>query len=103
MNMLHLLLIIAFALFSLGFAIAATRRHAIIILLGIEIMLHAANLVWMAMWRFGPFAANIDFVFFALFSIAVAAAETAVGLALIIAAYRHFGHVDIQNMGEMKG
>src|SRR6476659_879470 len=88
LSLAHFLTISA-ALFSLGLLAALSRRHAIFILIGIEMMLAAANLNFVAFWRFGPAAPQPVGVMVAIFSIAIAAAEAAVGLALVIAVYRH--------------
>jgi NADH-quinone oxidoreductase subunit K len=90
-------------LFSIGLAGALTRRNAILVLIGIELMLNAANLNFIAFWRFGPNPEAATGVMFAIFSIAIAAAEAAVGLALIIAIYRHFKTTDLDKIDSMKG
>jgi NADH-quinone oxidoreductase subunit K len=82
-------LIVSAALFSIGSLAALSRRHAIFILIGIELMLAAAALNFVAFWRFSPAAAQPTGVMVAIFAIAIAAAEAAVGLALVIAVYRH--------------
>lgn len=96
-------LTVASALFAIGLAGALLRRSAILVLIGIELMLNAANLNFLAFWRYGPHAEALTGVLFALFSIAVAAAEAAVGLALIIAVYRHAGSADVRAIDSMKG
>src|SRR5205807_784036 len=87
---LQFFLIISATLFSIGLIAALSRRHAIFILIGIEMMLAAANLNFIAFWRFAPNPQQPTGVMIAIFSIAIAAAESAVGLALVIAIYRHF-------------
>lgn len=80
-------LILAAALFSVGLYGVLARRNAIAILLSIELMLNAVNINLIAFWRYlGP--ANIAGQAFALIVFAVAAAEVAVGLALVISVYR---------------
>jgi NADH:ubiquinone oxidoreductase subunit K len=96
-------LLISALLFAIGLAGAVTRRNAIIVLVGIELMLNAANLNFIAFWRFGPHPEELTGVVFVLFSIAVAAAEAAVGLALIISIYRHYKTSNIDQMESMKG
>ena len=81
------LLLSAF-LFCIGLGGALSRRSAILVLIGIEIMLNAANLNFIAFWRFGPTPSALTGVMFTIFSIAVAAAEAAVGLSIILAVYR---------------
>ena len=90
-------------LFSIGLAGALTRRNAIIVLLGIELMLNAANINFIAFWHYGAATPRITGVMFAVFSIAVAAAEAAVGLAIILAAYRHSRTTDLDAMNSLKG
>ncbi|MFM1770477.1 MAG: hypothetical protein RJA22_3006 [Verrucomicrobiota bacterium] len=103
MSPLHQYLLVSALLFAIGLAGALTRRHAILVLIGIELMLNAANLNFIAFWRYGPNPEALHGVMFALFSIAVAAAEAAVGLALIIAVYRHFRSADIDKPDSLKG
>lgn len=103
MTELQALLVIAALLFCIGLAGALIRRHAIMVLVGIELMLNAANLNFIAFWRHSPNAAALDGVMFVIFSIAVAAAEAAVGLALIIAIYRHFKSTNVEDVKELKG
>lgn len=95
-------LILSAVLFSIGLLGVLTRRHAVIMLIGIEIMLNAANLNLIAFWRFGPRLENFEGVLFTLFSIAVAAAEASVGLALVIAVYRHFKTPDVEKMNTLR-
>lgn len=90
-------------LFCIGLAGALTRRNAIIVLIGIELMLNAANLNFIAFWRFGPNPEALEGVMFVLFSIGLAAAEAAVGLALIISIYRHFKSTGVDEIDELKG
>jgi NADH-quinone oxidoreductase subunit K len=95
-------LVFSALLFCVGFAGAVTRRSAIMALIGIELMLNAANLNFIAFWRYGnPEAATG--VMFAIFSIAIAAAEAAVGLALVLAIYRHRKTMQIDKFDSMKG
>ena len=96
------LLLSAF-LFSIGLAGALTRRNAILVLIGIELMLNAANLNFIAFWRYSPNPQEITGMMFVIFSIAVAAAEAAVGLGLIIAIYRHYKTSNVDQINSMKG
>ena len=100
---LHLFLIVSAALFCIGLLAALSRRHAIFILIGIEIMLAAANLNFIAFWRFGPQPQQPTGVMVAIFSIAIAAAEVAVGLALVIAVYRHYRTTNVDQLNRLKG
>jgi NADH-quinone oxidoreductase subunit K len=96
-------LILSAVLFSIGFAGAVTRRSAIVMLIGIELMLNAANLNFIAFWRFGAHPEALTGVMFVLFSIAIAAAEAAVGLALIIAIHRQRHTAQVDRMDSLKG
>ena len=96
-------LIVAVLLFATGLAGALARRNAILTLVGIEIMLNAANLSFVVFWRFGPHPDPNTGLMFALFSIAVAAAEAAVGLALIIQLFRHRRTTNLDAAETMKG
>jgi NADH:ubiquinone oxidoreductase subunit K len=91
-------LLVSSMLFAVGLAGALTRRNTILVLVGIELMLNAANLNFVAFWRFGPHAKLATGMIFGLFSIAVAAAEAAVGLALILAVYRHTKTTDLSQL-----
>lgn len=108
MNPLSACLIVAAFLFCVGLAGALSRGSAILMLAGIELMLGAANLNFIAFWRYGSTAAASPFhsltgIMFVLFSIGVAAAEAAVGLALILAIYRHTKTSDVTEISELKG
>ena len=103
MNVLYAYLLLSAALFSIGLAGALTRRNAILVLIGIELMLNAANLNFLAFWRYGANPEALHGVMFALFSIGIAAAEAAVGLALIIAIYRHYRTTSLNEIDSMKG
>jgi len=103
MNPLHHYLLLSALLFSIGLAGALTRRNAILVLVGVELMLNAANLNFIAFWRFGPNPEALRGVMFVVFSIAIAAAEAAVGLALIIAIYRHYKSANLDQVDSMKG
>jgi len=96
-------LLVAALLFAIGLAGALTRRNAILVLIGIELMLNAANLNFIAFWRYGPHPAALTGIMFAIFSISVAAAEAAVGLGIILAAYRHSRTTDLEQMNSLKG
>jgi NADH-quinone oxidoreductase subunit K len=96
-------LLLSALLFAVGLAGALTRRNGIIVLVGIELMLNAANLNFIAFWRFGPHPEALTGILFVLFSIGVAAAEAAVGLALIISIYRHYKTSDVDQVTSMKG
>ncbi len=96
-------LVVSAVIFAIGLAGALVRRNAILVLIGVELMLNAANLNFITFWRYGPNPEALTGVMFALFSIGVAAAEAAVGLALIIAVYRHFNTTDLDRIDSMRG
>ena len=103
MTPLHHYLILSALLFAIGLAGALTRRNAIIVLIGIELMLNAANLNFIAFWRFSEHPEALTGVMFVIFSIGIAAAEAAVGLALFISIYRHYKTTNIDQIDSMKG
>jgi NADH-quinone oxidoreductase subunit K len=100
---LHYCLLFSSALFCVGLIGALCRSNTILVLLGVELMLNAANVNFIAFWRFGPAPAADIGVLFVLFSIAVAAAEAAVGLALVIAVYRHQKNIRLEEATRLKG
>jgi NADH-quinone oxidoreductase subunit K len=94
-------LIFAAALFSIGLFGALSRRNAIAILLGIELMLNSVNINLAAFWRSGDFTQMAGQVF-AIIVFAVAAAEVSVGLALVISVYRRRNTVVADDISMMK-
>ena len=103
MSSLTSYLLVSALIFSIGLAGALTRRSAILVLIGIELMLNAANLNFIAFWRYGPNPEALTGVIFAIFSIGIAAAEAAVGLGIILAVYRHSKTTELDLMNSMKG
>ena len=103
MSPLPCYLVLAAFLFVIGFAGVLIRRNTILILIGIELMLNAANLNFIAFWRFGEHPEALTGILVALFSIGVAAAEVAVGLALVIAIYRHYRTANVDEVNRLKG
>jgi len=103
MTPLHGYLLLSALLFAIGLAGALTRRNAIIVLIGIELMLNAANLNFIAFWRYNPNPEASTGLVFVLFSLGVAAAEAAVGLALVIAVYRHYRTTSVDQVDTLKG
>ncbi len=96
-------LLLSALLFAVGLAGALVRRNAIFVLIGIELMLNAANLNFIAFWRYGPNPEALTGMMFVIFSIGVAAAEAAVGLALIIFLFRKNRTTDIDRVNSMRG
>jgi NADH-quinone oxidoreductase subunit K len=94
-------LVVAAGLFSIGMFGVLARRNAIAILMSIELMLNAVNINLVAFWRYGD-PGQLGGQAFALFVFVVAAAETAVGLALIISIYRRRRSVVADEVDLMK-
>jgi NADH-quinone oxidoreductase subunit K len=92
-------LFVSAVLFTLGVAGVLLRRNAIVIFMCVELMLNAVNLTFIALAQTLGVTGQI-FVFFVM---AVAAAEAAVGLAIILAIYRHRRTVSIENINLLKG
>ena len=103
MTPLSAYLILSALLFAIGLTGALIRRNAIIVLVGVELMLNSANLNFIAFWRYQPHPELPTGIIFVLFSIGVAAAEAAVGLALIIAIYRHYRTTNVDQIDALRG
>ena len=87
-------------LFAIGAVGVITRRNALIVFMCVELMLNAVNLSFVALARMHGSASGQVFVVFVM---TVAAAEAAVGLAIVIAVFRHFRSVDLANVNLLKG
>ena len=92
-------LVVSVLLFTLGAAGVLIRRNAIVVFMCVELMLNAVNLTFVALSQAYGIAGQI-FVFFVM---TVAAAEAAVGLAIILAIFRHHKSVDLQNINLLRG
>ena len=93
-------LVLSFILFALGVAGVLTRRNALILLMSVELMLNAANLALLAFARYlGDETGHT----LALFVMTVAAAEAAIGLALVLALFRQRGTVKVDELNSLKG
>jgi NADH-quinone oxidoreductase subunit K len=90
-------------LFALGLLAVQTHRNAILILVGIELMLNAANINFIAFWRYGPPDPQLAGPMFVMFAIAIAAAEAAVGLAIILMVFRHTRSTDLNRLDSLHG
>ncbi len=97
-------LVVAALLFGLGMFAVITRKHAVAVLLGIELMLNAANINLVAFGRFRSAVGlpALDGQVFALIVIALAACEAAVGLAIILNLYRNLATVNPDEVDKMK-
>jgi NADH-quinone oxidoreductase subunit K len=93
-------LILSAVLFILGVLGVLVRRNALVMFMSIELMLNAANLAFIAFARANQNLSGQVFVFFV---IAVAAAEVAVGLALIVAIFRTKHSIDVDQISSLKG
>jgi len=92
-------LFLSAALFTLGVVGVMIRRNLIVILICLELMLNAANLAFVA---FSKYLGSMEGQIFALFTMVVAAAEVAVGLAITVALFRQKGSLDINDINLMK-
>ncbi|HXE72209.1 MAG TPA: NADH-quinone oxidoreductase subunit NuoK [Candidatus Nitrosotenuis sp.] len=93
-------LLLGAALFCVGVYGVLTRRNAIGVLMALELMFNASNVNLVAFSRFYP---DITGLTCSLFVIAVAAAEAAVGVAIVLSVYRNFQHIDLEQVDTMKG
>ena len=93
-------IILAALLFCIGAFGILYRRNAIIMFMSIEIMLNAVNLLLVAFSSYHQDASGQVFVFFTM---AVAAAEVAVGLAILVSIFRNIGNIDTDNLKNLKG
>jgi NAD(P)H-quinone oxidoreductase subunit 4L len=95
-------LILAGALFCLGLYGVLSQRHAVRVLMSLELMLNAVNIVFVAFSNYLPSATPLRGQIFSLFVIAVAAAETSVALAIFLLMYRHYQSVDMEKIDTLK-
>lgn len=93
-------IILSAILFSIGVVGVLTRRNSLIIFMSIELMLNAANLAFVA---FGSVIKSFSGQIFVFFVIAVAAAEVAVGLALIVEIFKSKRSIDVDQLSSLKG
>ncbi len=101
MTMLSSYLTLAAVLFCIGLYGVLTKRNAIIVLLSIELMLNAANLNLIAFSKYGV-NPSITGQIFSLFTISVAAAEAAVGVAVLVVLYRSRATVNVDEFDELR-
>ena len=100
MTLQHYLLVSA-ALFSLGVLGVLTRRNAVNVLMGIELILNSANVNYVAFARYG--GTGYDGQIFAIFVIMLAAAEAAIGLAIVLGIYQTFETIDVDATDRLRG
>ena len=94
-------LVISAALFSLGIMAVMTRKNAVNVLMGVELILNSANINLVAFSRFS--SSNLDGQLFAVFVIVIAAAEAAVALAIVLSMYRLLRSVNLDKADTLKG
>jgi NADH-quinone oxidoreductase subunit K len=99
MTPINFMVILSAVLFSIGVIGVLTRRNAIMIFMSVELMLNAANLAFVA---FSQKWGQLDGQLFVFFVMTVAAAEVAVGLALIVTIFRTKKSTDVDDMAELK-
>ncbi|ERH00632.1 MAG: NADH:ubiquinone oxidoreductase subunit 11 or 4L (chain K) [Halonotius sp. J07HN6] len=92
-------LLLSSAVFCIGLYGVLTRRNALYFLMSVELMLNAANINLIA---FSLMWGNLTGQTFALFTIALAAAEVAVGIGIILVLYRNFGDIDVMDAATMR-
>jgi NADH:ubiquinone oxidoreductase subunit K len=93
-------LFVSVALFSIGVIIIITKRNAVVVLMGIELILNAANINLVAFSRYDQ---DLQGQMFALFIIAIAACEAAIALAIIVKVYKYFKTVNLDEINKLKG
>ncbi|MEX2416367.1 MAG: NADH-quinone oxidoreductase subunit NuoK [Paenibacillaceae bacterium] len=100
-NILPSYLILGAILFCIGLYGALSKRSAIVVLISIELMLNACNLNFIAFSKYGP-VPSLTGQIFSLFNITVAAAEVAVGVAILIALFKNKGTSNVEEMDSMR-
>ncbi|GIQ70866.1 NADH-quinone oxidoreductase subunit NuoK [Xylanibacillus composti] len=100
-NIANSYFLLAAILFCVGLYGALSKRNAVIVLLSVELMLNAVNLNLIAFAKYGP-NPSITGHIFSLFSITVAAAEVAIGIAILISLYRNKGTTNVLEMNMLK-
>lgn len=98
---LHHYLVVALVVFLCGIFTVLTRRNAIGILMGVELILNSANINYIAFSRFG--GGGYDGQVFSIFVIMLAAAEAAIGLAIVLGIYRQFETIDVEATDTLRG
>ena len=93
------ILLLGAGLFAVGLVAVLTKRNAIVVLMGVELMLNAANLNFIV---FARMHGNLEGQVMALFVIVLAAAEAAVGLALVLRVYQYFKTADLDRINGVK-
>jgi NADH-quinone oxidoreductase subunit K len=97
----HHFVVLSAILFALGLFCVITRRNALGILMGIELVLNSANINYVAFARYGQ--SGYDGQIFAIFVIMLAAAEAAIGLAIVLGIYQTFETIDVDATDRLRG
>jgi NADH-quinone oxidoreductase subunit K len=95
-------LVLASILLALGFYTVATRKNAVGILMGVELMLNAANINFVAFSRYGDVVNPVAGQVIPVFGIMIAAAEAAVGLAIVLAIFQNWGQIDTETTSSLR-
>ncbi|MEW6270559.1 MAG: NADH-quinone oxidoreductase subunit NuoK [Thermodesulfobacteriota bacterium] len=98
---LHHYLVVSLVVFLAGVFTVLTRRNAIGVLMGIELILNSANINYIAFSRYG--GGGYDGQVFSVFVIMLAAAEAAIGLAIVLGIYRQFETIDVEATDTLRG
>jgi NADH-quinone oxidoreductase subunit K len=98
---LHHYLVVSLLVFLCGLFTVLTRRNAIGVLMGVELILNSANINYIAFSRFG--GGGYDGQVFSVFVIMLAAAEAAIGLAIVLGIYRQFESIDVEATDTLRG
>lgn len=96
----HMLTVSAFV-FACGIVCVTTRRNAVGVLMGVELLLNSANINFVAFSRYG--IGDISGHVFSIFVIVLAAAEAAIALAIVLAIYSHFRSIDVEEATTLQG
>ena len=98
---LHHYLVVSLIVFACGLFAVLTRRNAIGVLMGVELILNSANINYIAFSRYG--GGGYDGQVFSVFVIMLAAAEAAIGLAIVLGIYRQFETIDVEATDTLRG
>lgn len=98
--LLNQFLLLGAVLFGTGVYGVLTRRHTVLVLMSVELMLAAVNINLVA---FGAFTSNVAGQVFALFVLTIAAAEVGIGLAIVLLIYRNLHSADLDDVDVLKG
>jgi len=93
-------LFVSAILFSLGIYGIVTRKNAVMVLMGVELVLNAANINFVAFSKFGNFGINGQVI--ALFVIVLAAAEAAIALAIVLNVYKTFVNINVDEINKLR-